>query len=174
MDNLHETALGFGSNLGDGRRNIAAALQLLVGGGVEIAMVSSLYATSPVGGPPGQPDFFNAAALARTALSPHDLLVLCKSIERKLGRTDQPVKWGPRTVDIDILIYGSAEVRDDDLVIPHPELGNRLFVLVPLLEVAPDDMVLPDGGLVREFAESRIQVLQSSGQKIEKIIFGAD
>jgi 2-amino-4-hydroxy-6-hydroxymethyldihydropteridine diphosphokinase len=167
MTDLHDAALGFGSNIGDGRRNIAAALSLLVGGGVEIVMLSRLYSTSPVG-PQGQPDFANAAALARTSLDPHGLLALCKSIERELGRASRPVKWGPRIIDIDILLYDSVTVQADDLVIPHPELGNRLFALVPLLDAAPD-MLLPDGTPVRAFAENRISELQSSGQNIIEI-----
>lgn len=166
MEKSHTAILGFGSNLGDGRRNIAAALQLLVGGGVEIAMLSGLYATSPVGGPEGQPDYVNAAALARTSLDPHALLALCKEIERGLGRTSQPERWGPRIIDIDILLYDEIELHGDDLVIPHPRLGERLFALMPLLDVAPEDMLLPGGAPVRNFAAERIAALRDSGQKV--------
>lgn len=161
-------ALGLGSNIGDGPAALRAAVAELGRGGVEDAVMSPLYATSPIG-PPAQPDYTNAAVSARTGLGPRDLLGLCKRIERAMGRAPGGMRWGPRPIDIDILIYGNVSVNEPDLVIPHVEMGNRLFVLVPLLDVAAD-MILPGGESVREFAGPRILHLETTDQKIRKII----
>lgn len=162
-------ALGLGSNIGDGHAAVRAAADALARGGVADLALSPLYATSPIG-PPDQPDYTNAAATGRTALSPRAVLDLCKRIERDMGRPPGGVRWGPRPIDIDILLYGDLSVNEPDLMIPHPELGNRLFALVPLLAVAPDwPMPAPRGGSVRAFAAPRIIALRDSGQIIRKI-----
>ena len=139
--------LGLGSNLGDRRENLQAAVVGLVQAGIRLKKISSLYETQPIG-QVEQPLFFNAVLAVETDLSPQQLLQLVLAIENNLGR--QPtVGWGPRTIDIDILLYGQKTVRDLDLQIPHPYLSERAFVLVPLLEVAPD-LALPDGQELRQ------------------------
>jgi 2-amino-4-hydroxy-6-hydroxymethyldihydropteridine diphosphokinase len=132
-----EIGLGLGSNIGDAPANIRAALhQLRVSGAVEIVKVSSIYKTAPWGYA-DQAAFANACALARTALSAEALLAAIKKIEAEMGRTET-VRWGPRLIDIDILFYGATSFVSDALVLPHKELFNRAFVLVPLAEIAPD------------------------------------
>ncbi len=150
--------LGFGSNLGERRENIAKGLAMLrESGKIEITKVSSLYETEPVGYKE-QGLFLNAVALAKTDLPPHDLLSLCKDIEVQLGR-ESTVRWGPRLIDIDILMYfvesgdpfsdrsgGSAEIETDTpaLTLPHPRMWERGFVIIPLAEVNPN-LTMPDG-----------------------------
>lgn len=104
--------------------------------GCEVVAVSSLYLTKPVG-VIDQPDFANAVIRVQTALGPHDLLATCRRIEQELGR-GRTIRWGPRVIDIDILLYENAAVDNDELVIPHPRILDRAFVLVPLAEIAPD------------------------------------
>ncbi len=98
--------------------------------------MSRLYRTAPWGGV-AQPDYANSCAIGRTDLAPLDLLDAIKRLERDLGRVDT-VRWGPRAIDIDILYYGDETVQDERLVIPHRDLLNRAFVLIPLAEIAPD------------------------------------
>lgn len=134
---MPEIGLGLGGNVGDPAAAIRAALAALETRGVaRIERVSSLYRTAPWGGVP-QPDYANACALARTQLAPFDLLDAIKQLERDLGRVDT-VRWGPRVIDIDILFYGDLAMQDERLVIPHRDLLNRAFVLIPLAEIAPD------------------------------------
>ena len=130
--------LGLGSNLGDRRANIAAALAALAAHpAIRVEAASTLIETAPVGGPPGQGPFLNGAARLETDLAPAALLAELKAIERAGGRRDGP-RWGPRPIDLDILLYGGEVLDTPDLVIPHPRLGQRRFVLAPLAEIAPD------------------------------------
>ena len=161
-------ALGLGANIGDGPAALREAAAQLARAGVEQLTLSPLYATSPIG-PQDQPDYTNAAAAGRTRLPYRDLLALCKDIEQRMGRSPGGRRWGPRPIDIDILIYGNLAVNEPDLIIPHAEMGNRLFVLAPLLDVAAH-MRLPSGETVQSFAETHIHRLESSDQKIRKII----
>jgi 2-amino-4-hydroxy-6-hydroxymethyldihydropteridine diphosphokinase len=133
---LIEIGLGLGSNIGDARGNIREALRLLRASDViEITKISSIYRTAPWGYKDQAP-FANACALARTELAPEPLLKAVKAIEAEMGRT-KTVRWGPRLIDIDILFYGTQSLVSDNLVLPHKELFNRAFVLVPLAEIAP-------------------------------------
>ncbi len=128
--------LGLGSNLGDRRVQIETALLLLKEAGVRIVRRSSLYETEPVDFA-DQPWFLNMVIAIKTELSPCDLLRLGKRIERQAGR-GQTVRFGPRQLDIDILLYKGRAYRDADVEIPHPRMHERRFVLVPLVEIAPD------------------------------------
>lgn len=129
--------LGLGGNIGDPVHAMAAALRALdATTEVRVAAVSSLYRTPPWGRT-DQPDFVNAAAALDTLLSPHDLLTLCLSTERTLKRV-RAERWGPRTIDMDILLYGALTVREAGLDIPHPRMLERTFVMVPLAEIAPE------------------------------------
>lgn len=132
-----EIGLGLGSNIGDKPANIEKALALLEARGVaELIAVSSIYKTPPWGFL-AQESFANACALARTLLAPEALLAAVKRIEIDMGR-EEAIRWGPRLIDIDILFYGDAPLATEALVLPHKELFNRAFVLVPLAEIAPD------------------------------------
>ena len=134
---LVEIGLGLGSNIGEPAANIREALRLLRASDViEIIKVSSVYKTAPWGYKDQEP-FANACALARTQLEPEPLLKAVKAIEAEMGRT-KTMRWGPRLIDIDILFYGTQSLVLDNLVLPHKELFNRAFVLVPLAEIAPD------------------------------------
>ena len=131
--------LGLGSNLGDRRASLSAALAALrADPGVRSVSASDFIETDPVGGPPGQGRFLNAAARIETDLAPRDLLALLKRIERDLGRAAGGPRWGPRTIDLDILLYDNLCLESADLTVPHPRLRERRFVLAPLAEVAPD------------------------------------
>ncbi len=129
--------LGLGSNLGDRQDNLAQALKGLdAGPNLTVLRTSGIYETDPWG-LTEQPDFLNMAAEVSTALSPHELLVLVKSLERESGRVAGP-RFGPRLIDVDILLYGNSVVDDPGLQIPHANLHLRAFALVPLAELAPD------------------------------------
>jgi 2-amino-4-hydroxy-6-hydroxymethyldihydropteridine diphosphokinase len=154
-----EIGLGLGSNIGDGPTNIAKALLLLKqSGAMQITAVSSIYKTAPWGYLAQSP-FTNACALVRTRLDPAALLAAVKKVEADMGRKES-VRWGPRLIDIDILFYGEAPLSTPDLVLPHKELFNRAFVLVPLAEIAP--RLKLDG---RSVAEAAARV---AGEGIEK------
>ena len=133
MNTLPAVYLGLGSNLGDRERNLAAAL-LRLEPLVRIEAVSALYETDPVG-PQDQPPYLNAACRAVTGLPPRGLLRHLKEVEHEIGRRGGE-RWGPRPIDIDLLLYGDLVIHEDGLAVPHPELANRAFVLVPLAEVA--------------------------------------
>lgn len=127
--------LGLGSNVGDREEYIEQAIFLMEKNpNVQVLKHSSNYETEPEGGG-SQPPFLNAAIAIKTKLSPHKLLDLCQEIEATLGR-EREIEWGPRTIDIDILLYGDEIVSDDKLQVPHPLMHERLFVLKPLREIA--------------------------------------
>jgi len=126
--------IGIGSNLGDKRAACSKAIELLADAG-RVVRVSSFYYTEPIG-LQEQDDFMNAVIALETGLAPRALLEACNAIEAKLGRT-RTRKWGPRAIDLDILLYGSQVVNEPDLVIPHPLMAGRRFVLAPLAEIAP-------------------------------------
>jgi 2-amino-4-hydroxy-6-hydroxymethyldihydropteridine diphosphokinase len=130
--------VGLGSNLGDRERTVREALRALAGDpGVEVAAVSSLVETEPVG-LLDQPRFLNGVAVLETELRPRALLELLLALERRFGRRREGVPpGGPRTLDLDLLLYGDAEIEEPGLRIPHPRLQERVFVLAPLAEVAP-------------------------------------
>ena len=143
-----EVLLGLGGNLGDPAAAIAAALARLDAAGVRVTRRSHLYRTAPWG-VTDQPDFLNLCAAAETTLAPRALLSLVQRIEAELGR-ERRERWGPRTIDIDILAYGDDVVNEPDLKIPHPRMTERAFVLVPLAEIAPDAVIA--GKTVRAWA----------------------
>lgn len=130
--------LGLGSNMADRAAMLLAALAALEERGAVVEARSRVYETAPVGGP-SQPDFLNQVVRIETDLDPRSLLHVCLDIESSLGRDRRhEVRWGPRPIDIDVLTYESAVVREPDLIIPHPRLAERAFVLVPLVEIDPD------------------------------------
>lgn len=129
--------LGLGSNLGDRDANIAAVLDRLeVDGALRVVALSTIRTTAPVGGPP-QADYRNAAALADTELPPRALLAALKSAEEYVGRRKGGERWGPREIDVDLLLYGDQVIAEPDLTVPHPRMAARRFVLEPAAEIAP-------------------------------------
>jgi 2-amino-4-hydroxy-6-hydroxymethyldihydropteridine diphosphokinase len=136
--------LGLGSNVGDRRAMLAAAVAALPGHGVDVEATSPVYETEPVGEVLDQRAFFNACARVRTGHGPEELLDACKAVERELGRQAGGVRHGPRPIDVDVLLLGSEEYASDRLRLPHPLITSRRFVLVPLLELEPG-LALPDG-----------------------------
>ena len=129
--------IGLGGNIGDPREAMGAALRMLDEyEGIAVESVSSLYSTPPWG-ITEQPDFLNAAAALSTTLAPRALLLRCLETEKALHRVrDQ--RWGPRSIDLDVLVYGDAVLDEPGLSLPHPRMMERAFVLVPLAEIAPD------------------------------------
>lgn len=148
--------LGLGSNRGDRQANLDRARACIEAvEGITITRVSSVYLTAPWG-KTDQEDFLNQVIEIETELEPLPLLHKLQEIEIKLGR-QRYEPWGPRVIDLDVLLYGRESMTSQELTIPHPFISQRLFVLVPLLEIAPQ-LVFPDGSTVQEVlarAESR-------------------
>ncbi|WP_340679213.1 2-amino-4-hydroxy-6-hydroxymethyldihydropteridine diphosphokinase [Paraglaciecola sp.] len=153
--------LGLGSNLAEPTRQISAALGALNKlAETTIVCCSSLYASQPMG-PQDQPDYVNAVVLLQTQLAPLTLLKSIQKIELEHGRVRKEQRWGPRTLDIDILLYGEQQIDSSDLVVPHYGLKKREFVLYPLFEISPQ-LSLPDGELLTEL----IQQCSLNGLKV--------
>jgi 2-amino-4-hydroxy-6-hydroxymethyldihydropteridine diphosphokinase len=136
--------LGLGSNLGDRRTQLEAAVSELPRRGVEVLASSSVYETEPVGLVLDQPDFLNACVRIETDHGPLELLDACKGVERVVGRAPGGVRHGPRAIDVDLLLLDELEYSSERLTLPHPEVRSRRFVLVPLLELDPR-LRLPSG-----------------------------
>ena len=128
--------LALGSNLGDRPKNIQSAIECLQKNEIAVEKISSVIETDPVGGPP-QDKYLNAVIQCKTEQSPTQLLKTLQSIETKLGR-ERTVKNGPRTIDLDILLYDNVIVSLEGLTIPHPRMFDREFVMIPLKEIAPE------------------------------------
>ncbi|MGA2011039.1 MAG: 2-amino-4-hydroxy-6-hydroxymethyldihydropteridine diphosphokinase [Solirubrobacteraceae bacterium] len=136
--------LGLGSNIGDRRSHLTAAVAALPAHGVRVLASSSVYDTEPVGLILDQPEFLNACLAIATALAPEPLLDACKAVERDVGRRSGGPRHGPRVIDVDLLLLGDRAQHSPRLTLPHAEVGSRRFVLVPLLELDPE-LTLPGG-----------------------------
>jgi 2-amino-4-hydroxy-6-hydroxymethyldihydropteridine diphosphokinase len=145
--------LGLGSNVGDRKSHLLAAIELLRERGVEVDAISSTYETEPVGEVLDQADFLNAAIRIRTELDPEALLDLCKEIEVARGRALDAPRHSPRPLDVDLLLLGDIELSTGRLTLPHPEVSSRRFVLAPLLELDPQ-LALPDGRRLADALEA--------------------
>ena len=128
--------LSLGGNMGDRAANLTQAIEQIEAGGVSITRLSSVYETEPVG-LRDQPCFLNLVCEGETSLSPIDLLDMLQAIETEMGRV-RTVRWGPRPIDVDILLYGDLILDSRRLTIPHRRMAERTFVLVPLVEIAPE------------------------------------
>lgn len=139
--------LALGSNLGDRLEHLRRAVALLNReDGVRVVRSSRVYETAPVG--PAQPDYLNAVVEVESTLAAHDLLRACLDVEKIMGRV-RAERWGPRVIDVDVLTFDQERIDEPDLIVPHPRMHERAFVLVPLLELTADPM-LPRGALVAD------------------------
>ncbi|SDF24742.1 2-amino-4-hydroxy-6-hydroxymethyldihydropteridine diphosphokinase [Dyella sp. 333MFSha] len=139
--------IGLGGNLGDVRARLATAIDALGRvPGVSVGARSRFYRTPPWGNV-DQPDFVNAAVAIDTTMGPHDLLDVLLATERDFGRVRDGERWGPRTLDLDLLAYGDRTIDDERLTVPHPRIAERAFVLLPLADIAPT-LTLPGIGRV--------------------------
>jgi 2-amino-4-hydroxy-6-hydroxymethyldihydropteridine diphosphokinase len=141
--------LGLGSNVGERRGHLQAAVDALPAVGVEVLAASSVYDTDPVGEILEQPSFLNACLRVRTALEPLGLLDAGKGLERDLGRAAGGPRHGPRAIDIDVLLLGELELRDERMMLPHAQVLTRRFVLIPALEL-DFELRLPDGRVLAD------------------------
>lgn len=130
--------LGLGANLGDRRRTLRTAVKALP----DVVAVSPVYETDPVGGPAAQPCYLNLVAELQTVLSPRQLLMVAQGLESAAGRV-KVERHGPRTLDVDVLLVGHLVIDDEDLIVPHPRMAERLFVLAPLADLDPS--LVPPG-----------------------------
>jgi 2-amino-4-hydroxy-6-hydroxymethyldihydropteridine diphosphokinase len=145
--------IGLGSNLGDRRATLDGAVAALAATpGVRVRRVSSYHETDPLGGPPGQGGYLNAAATLETTLDPLGLLHALQAIEDRFGRV-RTVRWGERTLDLDLLLFDDRIIQSGDLTVPHLRFVERRFVLGPLAEVAPDAVEPRSGRTVSELLE---------------------
>lgn len=149
--------------MGDRAGHLRGALRALPDHGVEVEAVSSIYETEPVGEIAEQPDFLNSVVRVATQLEPEELLGVCKAIEAEHGRMFGGPRHGPRSLDVDLLQLGDLELRTESLILPHPELTRRRFVLVPLLELDPG-LALPDGTRLADSLERL-----GPGQRVERV-----
>lgn len=131
MNNVY---LSIGTNIGDREQNLKHAIKMLQGTkDITVKAISSIYETAPVGYI-NQPSFLNIAVFIQTALSAYETLEVCQSIEKELGRVRE-IRWGPRIIDLDILLFNNENIEVENLMIPHPRMYERAFVLVPLHEI---------------------------------------
>jgi 2-amino-4-hydroxy-6-hydroxymethyldihydropteridine diphosphokinase len=160
---MTQAYLGLGSNIGDRRAHLEAAVAALPAHGVNVVASSSVYETEPVGLVLDQREFYNACLQVDTQHGPHELLAACKAVERELGREPGGVRHAPRPIDVDVLLLDELEHSSERLTLPHPEVTSRRFVLVPLLELAPD-LTLPDG---RRLEDALIDL--GEGQEVRRV-----
>ncbi len=147
---MERAYIGLGSNLAEPRQQLRGAIEALAGiAHSKLAAVSSLYLSDPLG-PSDQPRYNNAVAALDTALPPLELLDALQAIEQAHGRERKAERWGPRTLDLDILLYGDRLIDEPRLKIPHYHMHARAFVLYPLSDIAPQDLRLPDGRTLSE------------------------
>jgi 2-amino-4-hydroxy-6-hydroxymethyldihydropteridine diphosphokinase len=157
--------LGLGSNVGDRRANLEAAVRALPGHGVGVLASSSVYETEPVGLVLDQREFYNACLRVETDHGPEELLDACKAVERSLGREAGGVRHGPRPIDVDVLMLDDvSEYASERLTLPHPEVTSRRFVLVPLLEL-DSELTVPGGVRLAD----ALGTLGGEGQEVRRV-----
>lgn len=145
--------IGLGSNLADPKLQLMKAIDALRGlPESRLTAISRLYRSRPMG-PADQPDYVNAVAMLDTRLEPYALLDALQAIENEQGRVRGPQRWGPRTLDLDLLLYGAEVISSERLQVPHPGIAERSFVLYPLADIAPE-LVLPDGRSLQQLLKA--------------------
>ena len=154
--------IALGSNLGDRRRYLRDAIAAMDGRLGEVLALSPLYETEPVGGPAGQAWYFNMVLRLHTALSAHGLMDGLLAIEQEAGRV-RTIKNGPRTLDLDLLLWDDLELSDERLTLPHPRMGDRRFVLEPLAQVHPNPKAIVGLDFERAWAQVRDQRVACRG-----------
>ncbi len=146
--------IGLGGNLADPLEHVRSArLAIIAIPGIRELDFSGLYRSAPMG-PAGQPDYVNAVMAVETTLAPHELLKALQAIESSHGRIRTGQRWGPRTLDLDILLYGGEQITDESLTVPHPGIAEREFVLYPLAAIAPADLEIPGKGSLSKLVEA--------------------
>ncbi|MFC5602193.1 2-amino-4-hydroxy-6-hydroxymethyldihydropteridine diphosphokinase [Sporosarcina koreensis] len=167
---MNTAYISIGSNIGDRLEHLTEAVRALhTHERIEVAKVSSIYETAPVGYT-DQEDFLNLAVSVETSLDPYTLLAACQQIENGLGRV-RDIRWGPRTVDLDILLYNNDNIEAENLIVPHPRMGERAFVLVPLLEIAPA-IGHPVTGIPFEVPGDEGVLLWKKIEEVEQLLLG--
>lgn len=150
MIDAHVAYIGLGGNLNDPLQRLRTARDAILDtAGIREIACSHYYRSAPMG-PSDQPDYINAVMALATTLTPHQLLDSLQAIELRHGRVRTGLRWGPRTLDLDILLYGSAQIADQRLTVPHVGIAEREFVLYPLAEIAPPDLLIPGKGHLHE------------------------
>ena len=157
--------LGLGSNIGERRAHLSAAVEAMPRFGIDVLASSSVYETEPVGLVLDQREFLNACLRVRTGHGPEELLDACKALERSLGRTFGGERHGPRVIDVDLLLLDDLEYSSERLTLPHAEVSSRRFVLVPLLELDPE-LALPAG---RRLADALAALDVAGGQAVRMV-----
>lgn len=150
VETLNKVVLALGSNLGDSLALLRDAVRLLTADNqLKLTEASSFYKTAPVGYE-AQSDFINAVIVCDTTLSPQGLLSLCQEVEAKLNRV-RLIRWGPRTIDVDILLYNTEHIDEANLTVPHPRMTERAFVMFPLMEIMPELII--EGKTIQSICE---------------------
>jgi 2-amino-4-hydroxy-6-hydroxymethyldihydropteridine diphosphokinase len=161
----HTVFLGLGSNIGDRAGNLKKAVKAIKEHGLKVERVSSVYESKPVDYL-DQPDFYNAVMEIKTSMGPHDLLEIIQTIELDMGRK-RPLLKGPRIIDIDILMFDDLTVNEGDLTIPHPYMKDRMFVMLPIVEIRKNAR-FPDGESIRRVL-SRLKFETDNVRKIKDL-----
>ncbi len=165
---IHKCFIGIGANLNDPAQQIKTGIQQLdQSDHIDVSKVSSFYQSKAIG--PPQPDYINAVVEVKTSLSAEALLKTCQGIETKQGRT-RDVHWGPRTLDLDILLYDEQSICVPNLRIPHPEIEKRAFVLIPLFEIAPT-LKLPNGTSLKSLVKDDLSAQLTQINNDESFFF---
>lgn len=167
---MNTAYISIGSNIGDRLHHLKESVRILHSHErIEVAKVSSIYETAPVGYT-DQADFLNLVVGIGTSLNPFELLAACQEIENVLGRV-RDIRWGPRTVDLDILLYNKDNIEAENLLVPHPRMGERAFVLVPLLEIAPE-IGHPVTGIPFSVTDDDGVLLWKKVEEVRQLLFG--
>lgn len=158
---MNKAYLSLGSNIGKRKENILKAYKILKDQGITIVRQSSFYETAPVG-VEDQKDFINSVIQIETELEPYELLEKCHLVEKKLKRK-RVIHWGPRTIDVDILLFNNLELNEPDLIIPHQEIKNRAFVLIPLAEINDSLEISGDKiqGLITKLDTTGVELIEN-------------
>ena len=170
MNHMTIAYIGLGSNIGSSKKVLDAVIKVLANHeSFCMPVVSSFYQTSPVG-LKDQDDFINVVVKVDTSFTPNELINFLLSLEKAIGRKRDPEKpKGPRIIDCDVLLYGREEINTNDLIVPHPRMTERLFVLEPLVEIAPKAFI-PGHGYVKEVLEKLSDTNHFDSQKVTKIV----